>query len=139
MAVVELDGGAGGVEPDLGPLFSEVVVGRLGDGGRLALGTHPHQHVRVRPALQHSQVGSAQVTGQRGHGHERADQVLDADLVLGAGLGEAVRRPHPAVQRRPLHAGQLEGMQTGGVDEGQAGQGVGVDAVCLGVAAEEPP
>ena len=102
-----------------------------------ALGTRLDQGVRVGPALQHGQVRRTDVPGQRRHGHELADQVLDADLVLGAGLGEAVTRPDPPVQRGTLGAGQLQWLQAGGVEQGQAGQGVGVDAVGLGVPGQE--
>ena len=59
-------------------------------------------------------------------------------LWLAAWPGEPVTGPHPAVQRRPLRAGQLQGVQPGRVDQRQPGQGVGVDAVGLGVARQQP-
>jgi hypothetical protein len=61
------------------------------------------------------------------------DQVLDAALVGGGSLGEPIGGPHAAVQRRPGRLRQLERVQPGRVDQRQAGQGIGVDPVGLGV------
>ena len=44
------------------------------------------------------QVGLAEVPGERGHGQELADQVLDPDLVEADLLREAVAGPHPPVE-----------------------------------------
>jgi hypothetical protein len=67
------------------------------------------------------------------------DQVLDAALVGGRLLGEPITSPHTAVQRRPGPIRQLEAVQAGRVDQREAGQGVGVDAVGLGMARQHPP
>ena len=48
------------------------------------------------------------------------------------------RGPDPPIQRRPLGAGQLQRLQPGRVEQRQPGQGVGVDAVGLGVPGQEP-
>ena len=110
------------------------------------LGDHPgkpgasgsDQRVRVGPALQDGQVGRSELAGQRATGQQLADQILDAPLVAGGGPGEPVAGPHPAVQRRPLGIGQPKGVQPGGVDQRQPGQGVGVDAVGLGMPRQHP-
>jgi hypothetical protein len=93
----------------------------------------------VGPALEHGQVGLAELAGQGAGRQQLLDQVLDAALVAGGLLGEPVTSPHAAVQRRPGRVWQLEGVQPGRVDQREAGQGVGVDAVGLGVARQDPP
>jgi len=85
--------------------------------------------VGVGVALEHGQVGLAEVAGERGGGQQLADQVFDALLVLRAGLGEPVGGAHAPVQRGALGVGQLQRAQPGRVDQGQAGQGVGVDPI----------
>jgi hypothetical protein len=110
-----------------------VVVRRLGDHCGEPLATGLDQHVRVGEAFQHGQIGGAEIPGGRGHRQQLADQVLDSPLVQRPLLGEPVRGLHPPVRRRSLGAGQLEGLQTGRVEQQQAGQGVGVDAVGRGV------
>ena len=54
-------------------------------------------------------------------------------------LGEPVTGPHPAIQRGLIGTVELEEAQPVGIDDGQPGQRVGVDAVRLGVAREVPP
>ena len=93
----------------------------------------------VGPALEHGQVGLAELAGQRAGRQQLMDQVLDAALVAGGLPGEPVTSPHATVQRRPGRVRQLEGMQPGRVDQRQPSQGVGVDTVGLGVARQHPP
>jgi hypothetical protein len=58
--------------------------------------------------------------------------------VLGPGLGEPVAGTHATVQRGPLSTGQRKGVQPGRVDQQQPRQGVGVDAVGLGLPRQHP-
>ena len=60
---------------------------------------------------------TAELTGQRAGWQQLADQVLEAPLVAGGGLGEPVTGPHPAVQRRPGGIRQLQRVQPGGIDQ----------------------
>ena len=145
--VGERDGGVTGVElerrlrgsdPLAGPRRPLVVVRRLGDHCREPLGARLDQQVRVGPPFQHREVSHAEVTAQRRHRQQLADQVLDPHLVLGRCPGQAIRRPHPPIQRGAFHPGQLQWLQAGRVQQRQPGQGVGVDAVGLGVPGQEP-
>jgi hypothetical protein len=72
-----------------------------------------------------------EVAGEGRHGHQLAGEVLDPHLVLGGGPGESVGGPHPAVQRRLLGAGEDQRLQPVGIDQQEAGQGVGVDPLVL--------
>jgi hypothetical protein len=57
----------------------------------------------------------------------------DAGLAL-ADLGrQPGHGPHPTIQRRPGRAAEFDRGQPGGGDQWQPSQGLGVDAVALGV------
>ncbi|MGH9002582.1 MAG: hypothetical protein ACRDYV_05580, partial [Acidimicrobiia bacterium] len=99
VAGVELDRRLRGGDPLGGPFRALVVVRRLGDQRAEPLETQLHQRIRVREAFQHRQVGDTEIARERGHGQQLTDQVLDAALVFGAGLGEPVGGPHPAIER----------------------------------------
>jgi hypothetical protein len=96
------------------------------------------QPVRVGPTFQHCEVGDTEIAGERGHREQLAGQVLDPHLVLGCQAGQAVRCPHPPIQRGALGPWQLERTQPGRVDQPQTRQGVRVDPVGLGVPRQEP-
>jgi hypothetical protein len=83
-------------------------------------------------------AAAAELAGEWAGRQQLADQAFDAPLVVGGLAGEPVTSPHAAVQRRRGRVRQLEGVQPGGVDQRQPGQGVGVDAIGLGMAPEEP-
>jgi hypothetical protein len=130
---VELDRRFRGVDPLLSPVDVLVALRVLLDERAQPFDTNLDQDVRVGVALEHGEIGDAEVAGQRGHRQHLADQVLDPALVQRALQCQAVRRPHAAVQRRPLDAGQDQWLQAGGVEQRQPGQGVGIDPVGLGV------
>jgi hypothetical protein len=130
---VELDRGAGRGQPLLGAGDTLLAVGGGGEHLDQAGPAGGEQHVGAGVALEHGQVGLAQVAGERGGGQQLTDQVVDALGVLRAGLGEPVGGAHAPVQRGALGVGQLQRAQPGRVDQRQAGEGVGVDAVGLGV------
>ncbi len=138
VAGVEVDRRLRGGNPLAGPLGALVVVRRLGDHRAHPLRTGFDQGVGVGPPLEHRQVRDTEITAQRRHRQQLADQVLDPHLVLRRGLGEPVTRPHPPVQRGPLHPRQLQWLQAGRVEQRQPGQRVGVDPVGLGVPGQEP-
>jgi hypothetical protein len=138
VVAVELEGGAGGGQPLGGPLGA-LLTGRGGPQQPLQAGTaHRHQGMGVRPALEHGQVGLAELADQGAGRQQLMDQVLDAALVGGGLLGEPITSPHAAVQRRPGPIRQLQRPQPGRVDQREAGQGVGIDAVGLGMPRQEP-
>jgi hypothetical protein len=93
----------------------------------------------VGPALEHGQVGLAELADKWAGRQQLMDQVLDTALVGGGSLGEPIGGPHAAVQRRPGRIRQLERVQPGRVDQRQPGQGIGVDPVGLGVPRQHPP
>jgi hypothetical protein len=93
-----------------------LAVGGLGDQAGKPGFAGGQQRMRVRPALEHGQVGLAELADKWAGRQQLADQVLDAALVGGGGLGEPVAGPHAAVQRRPGRIRQLEGVQPGRVD-----------------------
>jgi hypothetical protein len=97
-----------------------------------------HQRMGVRPALEHGQVGLAELADKWAGPQQLLDQVGDAALVGGGGLGEPIGGPHAAVQGRPGRIRQPQRVQPGRVDQREAGQGVGVDAVGLGMARQHP-
>jgi hypothetical protein len=98
------------------------------------------QRPRVGVALQHRQVGVAQplAQGPADHGDELLSEGSDAGLAPADLGGQAGHRPHPTVKRRPGRAAELHRGQPGGGDQRQPGQGLGVDAVALGVPGQEP-
>ena len=98
---VQLECGAGGAEPLVGPGRALLAVGGLGDHPGQPGTAGGQQRVGVGVAFQHRQVGLAELASQWRHRHELTDQVLDAPLVAGGGLGQPVTGAHPAVQRRP--------------------------------------
>jgi hypothetical protein len=139
VVAVQLEGGVGGGQPLLGPLGA-LLTGRCGGQQPLQPGTAGgHQGMGVGPAFEHGQVGLAELAGQGAGRQQLMDQVLDAALVAGGLLGEPITSPHAAVQCRPGRVWQLQGVQPGRVDQREAGQGVGVDAVGLGMARQDPP
>ena len=115
-----------------------MVVRGLGDQRGEPCHAQPGQGIRVCVAFEDGQVGGAEPAGQRAHGQQLAGQVLNPALVVGAGLSEPVCGAHPAVQRGPLGAGQDQRAQPGRVEQGQPGQGVGVNPVALGMPGQEP-
>jgi hypothetical protein len=134
VVAVQLQRGVGGGKPLGSALGALLTVRSLGDQPAKPDLANPEQGVGVGAgALQHRQVGVAEVTCQGAGGQQLADQVLDAALVLGCLLGEPVAGPHATVQRGPLGAGQLQRVHSRRVDQGQARQGVGVDTVGLGL------
>jgi hypothetical protein len=139
VVAIQLQGGAGGGKPVGGALLAVLAARGLADQPGKPAGAGGQQRVGVgAKAFQHRQVGHAELAGKRAGGQQLADQVLDAALVAGALLGEPVAGPHAAVQRRPLGAGQRQGVQPGRVDQRQPRQGVGVDAVGLGLPRQHP-
>jgi len=98
---VQLEGGAGGAEPLVGPGRALLAVGGLGDHPGQPGTAGGQQRVGVGVAFQHRQVGLAELASQWRHRHELTDQVFDGPLVAGGGLGQPVTGAHPAVQRRP--------------------------------------
>jgi len=137
---VELKRGCRGGPPVIGPGGALLSLGGLGDHRQQSGSPGSQQRPRVCPPFQHCQVGLGQVPGQRAVGQQLAGQVLDPPLVQRTLLGQPVTGPHPAVQRSGLRAvGQLQRLQAPGCDQRQPGQGVGVDAVALGVPGQEPP
>jgi hypothetical protein len=135
---VQLQRSPGGSQPLLGSRGSQVPTRCLGDHPGQPGAAHGQQRVRVGVAFQDRQVGHDELADQRACRQQLTDQVLEAPLVGGGLLGESVAGTHAAVQRRPGRVRQLKGMQPGGVDQRRPGQGVGVDAVGLGVARQEP-
>jgi hypothetical protein len=127
------------MEPPRNPVgIILVAVGDLGDDSSETSLACFDQVMGIRPAFEDRQVGQPQVSGERGHGKQLAHQVLDADLVQGALVGEPVTGPHPSVQCRLVGRVELERAQPVGIDDGQLGKGISVDAVGLGVAREVP-
>jgi hypothetical protein len=98
------------------------------------------QRSRVGVALQHGQVGVAQplAQGPADHGDELLSEGPGAGLAPADLGGQTGHGPHPTVQRRPRRAAELDRGQPGGGDQRQPGQGLGVDAVALGVPGKEP-
>ena len=138
VAAVELQRGAGGTQPLAGAGGAQVAIRGLGDHrGQLGL-PGPGQSARVGVTFQDGQVGGAEVTAQRAERQQLAGQVLDPLLVLGALPGEPVGDADPPVQRGPVGAGQHQRGQPGRAGQRQPGQGIGVDAVGLGVPGQEP-
>jgi hypothetical protein len=135
---VQLECGAGGAEPLVGPGRALLAVGGLDDHPGQPGTAGGQQRVGVGVAFQHRQVGVAELASQWRHGHELTDQVLDAPLVAGSGLGQPITGPHPAIQRRPRGIRQHQRVQPGGIDQRQPSQGVGVDAIGLGMARHHP-
>jgi hypothetical protein len=115
-----------------------MAVGGPGDQRGQPCHAQPGQGVRVCVAFEDGQVGGAEVAGQRAGRQQLADQVLNPALVVGSCLGEPVGGAHPAVQRCPPGARQLQGTQACGVEQWQPGQGIGVNAVALGMPGQEP-
>ena len=138
VAAVEVQRGSGGVDPLLRPVAAVVAVRGLADQCGESLGSQPEQGVRVRVAFQHGQVGDPKLPGQWRYGQQLPGQVLDPTLVFRAGPGEPVGGPDPPVERGLLGAGQHQRLQPGWVEQRQPGEGVGVDAVGLGVPGQEP-
>jgi hypothetical protein len=135
---VQLECGTGGGQPLLSSLGA-LLTGRCGPQHPLQPGmADGHQGMGVGPALEHGQVGLAELADKWAGRQQLMDQVLDAPLVAGSLAGEPVTSSHAAVQRRPGRVRQLQGVQPGRVDQREAGQGVGVDAVGLGVARQHP-
>ena len=87
---VQLQRGAGGVKPLLGPGRALLAVGGLGDHLLQPSSPGSNQRVGIGVAFQHRQVGLAEFASQWRHRHELTDQVLDAPLVAGCGLGQPV-------------------------------------------------
>jgi hypothetical protein len=138
VAVVQLQRSPGGVQPLAGAVGALVAMRRLGDHrGQLGL-PGPGQGARVGVAFQDGQVGGAQVAGQRAERQQLAGQVLDPPLVVGGLPGEPVGGADPPVQGGAVGGGQHQRLQPGRVEQRQPGQGVGVDAVGLGVPGQEP-
>jgi hypothetical protein len=96
-----------------------------------------HQGGGVAPGAQDLQVGTGDPGRERrSRGrHQLAGQVADADLAGGDLLGRPLGHPHLVVQLGGQPAGQLDRAQRLAVQDGDAGQGGGVDAVGLVVAA----
>nr|WP_308259611.1 hypothetical protein [Pseudonocardia sp. H11422] len=135
---VELDRRRGRRPPGLGPLGALLPMRSLLDHAPKPGGSGGEQHARIGPPRQHRQVGRSEIPGQRGGRHQLPDQVLDPHLVLGRGPSQPVGGAHPPVQRRVMPVGQCQLAQPTGIDQRQPGQGVGVDAVALGVPRQEP-
>jgi hypothetical protein len=99
------------------------------------------QRSRVGVALQHGQVGVVQPVIAQGHANGR-DQLWgegpDTGLAPADLGGEASHGPHPTVQRHPRRAAELHRQQPRGRDQRQPRQGLGVDAVALGMPGQEP-
>jgi hypothetical protein len=138
VVTVQLQCGAGGGQPVGGPLGA-LLTGRCAGQHLLQSGmARGHQRMRVRPALEHGQVGLAELTDKGACRQQLMDQVLDAALG-GRGLtGEPITGPHAAVQCCLRRLRQLPRVQPGRVNQREAGQGVGVDAVGLGMARQHP-
>jgi hypothetical protein len=98
---VQLERGAGTSEPLLGPGRALLAPGGLGDHPLQASSSGSNQRMGVGVALQHRRVGVAKLASQWRHRHELTNQVLDASLRAGGGLGQPVTCAHPTVQRRP--------------------------------------
>jgi hypothetical protein len=64
MPGVELERGAGGVQPLVGAFAAAVTVRCLGDDPGEALGAQPDQQIRVRPAFQDREISVADLAGQ---------------------------------------------------------------------------
>lgn len=104
---VEVDRGLGRRYPLPGSLGALMLLGHLGDQLDKTGLTQVKQVIWVGVAFQYSQVGRSQIAGQRAHGHQLSDQVLDPYLVLGASPGQPVSGPNPPVQRSALRTWQL--------------------------------
>jgi hypothetical protein len=98
---VQLECGAGGAKPLVGPGRALLAAGGLDDHPGQPGTAGGQQRVGVGVAFPHRQVGVAELASQWRHRHELTDSVLDASLVAGGRLGQPVTGAHPTVQRRP--------------------------------------
>jgi hypothetical protein len=119
VVAVQLQRGVGGGQPLGGPLGA-LLTGRCGGQQPLQpAAARGHQGMGVRPALEHGQVGLAELADQGAGRQQLMDQVLDAALVGRGPTGEPVTSPHAAVQRRPGRVRQLEGCSPAGSTSGR--------------------
>ena len=117
-----------------------MAVADLRDQGGEASGAGSQHASWVPIALQHRDVGVSELPGHRliEHRHDVAGQFPDPGLLRTGQIPEAIRGPHPPIQRRPWPLGQLDRQQPV-VDQRQLRQRLGVDQVRLGVTGPELP
>lgn len=101
VVAVQVHRGSGSGQPLLRPCRAVLAAGGGADALCQAGVPGAQQRVRVRPALQHGQVGAAEVADQGAGRQQLAGEVLDPAFVLGGLLGEPVAGAHPPVQGRP--------------------------------------